>query len=111
MPQYMLVLRADPAGDAVFQALDQQVMYKRYKDWRESVEGQGKKLKDLEGRVMRKGDGAPVVTDGPFAESKEVLGGFFVVTADSYDNVVGMAATCPHLDFGSIEIREVAFTG
>jgi hypothetical protein len=36
-----------------------------------------------------------------------VMGGLFVIEAGSYDEVVALASDCPHLDFGSIEIREV----
>ena len=107
MPQYMLVLRDDPAAFADWSPEDMQKVVQRYRDWRESVQAQGSKLKDGEGRVLRKGAGKPVVTDGPFTESKEVLGGFFIITAASYDAAVNVTSACPHLEFGSIEIREV----
>jgi hypothetical protein len=48
-----------------------------------------------------------MVTDGPFTEGKEVLGGFFTIEAAAYDKAIEIANTCPHLDFGSIEVREV----
>jgi hypothetical protein len=47
------------------------------------------------------------VTDGPFTEGKEVMGGLFVIEAGSYDEAVAIADGCPHLDFGSIEVREI----
>ena len=40
-------------------------------------------------------------------EAKEVLGGFFVVSAENDEGAEAVAATCPHLEFGSIEIRQV----
>jgi hypothetical protein len=40
------------------------------------------------------------VTDGPFAESKEVLGGYFTINAASYDEAVTIARTCPHIVYG-----------
>ena len=49
-----------------------------------------------------------VVTDGPFAESKEVIGGFFIVNAKNYDEAVAIAKECPDYELGgSVEIREV----
>ena len=49
-----------------------------------------------------------VVTDGPFAESKEIVGGFFLVKADSLDEAIEMAKECPDLPLkGSVEVREV----
>jgi hypothetical protein len=89
-------------------------MLQKYRAWRESQGGrilQGKKLKNGEGRVMRKGSSRPVVTDGPFAESKEIMGGYFVVEADNYDTAVETASTCPHMQFGTIEVRAVEIVG
>jgi|SRR5271165_826716 len=107
MPQYMMALRADLSAIARYSPEEMQKLFQRYRDWRESVQAQGNKLKNGEGRVLRKSAGKYVVTDGPFTESKEVLGGFFMLTAVSYDAVVDLAYNCPHLEFGSIEIREV----
>jgi hypothetical protein len=48
------------------------------------------------------------VTDGPFAESKEVVGGFFVVEAKDYNEAVEMAKASPDFELGgSVEVRQV----
>jgi hypothetical protein len=47
------------------------------------------------------------VTDGPFAESKEVLGGFWLLEAASYEEVQGFLKDHPHLDAGSLEVRQI----
>ncbi len=53
------------------------------------------------------GNGSPVVTDGPFIEAKEVLGGYWMVEADSKEEVVKWAQRCP-ADLGDvIEIRQI----
>jgi hypothetical protein len=58
-----------------------------------------------EGKTVRKQN---VVTDGPFAESKEIVGGFFVVKANSLDEAIELAKGCPDLPLGgSVEVREV----
>jgi hypothetical protein len=59
-----------------------------------------------EGRVIR----APkVVTDGPFVESKEIVGGYSVVQAETIDDAVELATSCPVLLFGaSVEVRCLA---
>lgn len=50
-----------------------------------------------------------VVTDGPFVEAKELLGGYSVIKVDTYEQAVAIAKECPaHQDGGSIEIRELA---
>jgi hypothetical protein len=48
------------------------------------------------------------VTDGPFAESKELIGGFFVVNAKNLDEAVTIAKDCPDYELGgTVEVREV----
>jgi hypothetical protein len=110
MAQFMLLLRHTPESFSAYGAEEIQTIVKKYRAWRESQGSrilQGKKLKDGEGRVMRKGSSKPLVTDGPFAESKEIMGGYFVVEADSYDAAIEIASTCPHFQFGTIEVRAV----
>jgi hypothetical protein len=65
---------------------------------------------DGEGRVLQKQNGKLSVIDGPFAEAKEVLGGFFVIEAANYDEAVEAAKTCPHMEFGTIEVRQIEKT-
>jgi hypothetical protein len=89
-----------------------QAIIQRYVAWRQKIQQNGRKveghkLTDGQGRVMRGAAGSTKVTDGPFAEAREVIGGLFIVDANSYEEVVELSKDCPHLDFGSIEIREV----
>jgi hypothetical protein len=50
----------------------------------------------------------PIVTDGPFAESKEIVGGFFIVKANSLEEATEIAKDCPDLPLnGTVEVREV----
>jgi hypothetical protein len=50
-----------------------------------------------------------MVTDGPFAESKEAIAGFFVIEAESLDEAVEIAKRCPGLEFGqTVEVRAFA---
>jgi hypothetical protein len=54
-------------------------------------------------------DGRKVVTDGPFAESKEAIAGFLIMQADSLEHAVEIAADCPGLEYGqTVEVRAVA---
>ena len=50
------------------------------------------------------------MTDGPFAETREVLGGYYMFDAESFEQAVELAKGCPVLPFGPIEIREVETT-
>jgi hypothetical protein len=81
-----------------------QAILGRYRTWSQKA-GRvgGEKLRDRRGRVM-KGDS---VTDGPYAESKEIMGGFMIIEARDYDEAVRLCRDHPHLEFGSIEVRAV----
>ena len=57
--------------------------------------------------TVRVRDGKPVVTDGPFAETREALIGYYLVDAKDLDEATGMAARIPTARFGSIEVRPI----
>jgi hypothetical protein len=60
---------------------------------------------------VRVRDGKRLITDGPFAETKEWLGGYYVIECDSLDRALDLAADCPGAKWGSIEIRPVMDIG
>jgi hypothetical protein len=67
-----------------------------------------KRLADDPGRVMRVQGGRTRTTDGPYSETKEVLGGYYTIEADDYDGAVQRALDHPHLEYGgTIEVRHV----
>jgi hypothetical protein len=112
MPQYVLLLHDSGTMPPDMSPSDIQAVIQRYVDWRRRVQAggrkvEGHKLADGQGRVLRRDVGAPKVTDGPYAEAREVIGGLFILEARNYDEVVTLCQDCPHLDFGTIEIREV----
>jgi len=57
--------------------------------------------------TVRVRNGKQLSTDGPFAETKEHLGGYYLVEARDRDEAVGMAAKIPGARFGSIEVRPI----
>jgi hypothetical protein len=58
-------------------------------------------------RSIRVRDGEKLVTDGPFAETKEALGGFYLIDVESEDEALEWAAKIPSSRFGTIEVRPV----
>ena len=56
---------------------------------------------------VRVRDGEPLVTDGPFAETKEQLGGFYEIEVGNLDDAIKAAAMIPGAQYGSIEVRPV----
>ena len=57
--------------------------------------------------TVRMRDGERMVTDGPFAETREQLGGFYVIECDGLDRALEIAAECPGALTGSVEVRPI----
>ena len=57
--------------------------------------------------TVRVRDGKRFVTDGPFAETREQLGGYFLIDAENLDEAIGIAARIPMARMGTVEIRPV----
>ena len=55
--------------------------------------------------TVRLKNGKPLVTDGPFAETKEQLGGYYLIEVENLDQAVHWAGRCPSAEGGSIEVR------
>ena len=115
MPKFLLVARdrgdwSELAGQA--SPAEIQAIIDKYRVWAEGVAAQGKlvtgeKLRDGEGRVLNGQGKSARVTDGPHSESKEVIGGFWILQAGSYEEAVKLALDSPHLQFGSLELRAI----
>lgn len=77
--------------------------------WRQKLESQ-KKIVSTGNRLSKRGrviKANNVVTDGPYAEIKEVLAGFMVITAEDFEEAVAIAKECPIiLSGGNVEIRQ-----
>jgi hypothetical protein len=103
---------------------DEQVAAARSEDERKAIVGGYMSLaQELRGRgdyvagaplkavaaatTVRVRDGEEVVTDGPFAETKEQLGGFFLIEAPSLEQAVEWAAKVPAAQYGSVEVRPI----
>jgi hypothetical protein len=57
--------------------------------------------------TVRVRDGETQITDGPFAETKEVLGGYYLIDAPDLDTVLDHAARMPNVHYGSVEVRPI----
>jgi hypothetical protein len=77
---------------------------------RRYVHGFGLPRQAARSRVEVRG-GQPAVTDGPFSEAKEVVGGLLLIEAGDPAHALALAARCKHAEWGSIEVREVVKTG
>jgi hypothetical protein len=97
-----------PPPDVIKQVMDE---YNAYTEMLRSsgVFQAGEALQPVQtATTIRQQDGRNVMTDGPFAETKEALGGFYIVEAKDLDEALALGAACPGVKFGgSIEVRPV----
>ena len=61
--------------------------------------------------TIRVRDGETLTTDGPFAETKEVLGGYYILDVEDVDEAIEWARRCPAAEYGSIELRPISEVG
>jgi hypothetical protein len=110
MPKYLLIQRSAPGGVKEPPSPAQmQEMYAVFSAWKEKFKD---RIVDMGGKLLPGGKlvTATGVTDGPFVEAKEIVGGYMVVAADSYEAALEVAREGPGLMMpgSSIEIRELA---
>ncbi|HEV3141887.1 MAG TPA: YciI family protein [Vicinamibacterales bacterium] len=109
MPLYMLLLHDDPTGWTKVSPDEMQKAIEKYSAWtKKPFTKDSKRLADDPGRVIRSQNGKARVADGPYSETKEVLGGYYTIEAANYDEAVTLALEHPHLEHGgTIEVRAV----
>jgi hypothetical protein len=109
MPKYLLIYRNSTEPRPEPSPEEMQGFLQMWDVWFKQFEGKVVDLGDgllPTGRVLQPGG---VVADGPYVEAKEMIGGFSVVAADSYEEAVEVAKQCPiAVVGGAIEIREFA---
>jgi hypothetical protein len=111
--QYMLLIYGDMSAYAELSEEEQATELKRWSDYTEWL-GQkgwmraGDALQPVDQATsVRVQGGERIVTDGPFAETKETLGGYYLIDVDNLDDAIEAAAECPGAQHGTIELRPV----
>ena len=64
------------------------------------------KLAEEGGKLVSRSGGQVSVTDGPYSEAKEVVGGYFTIRAADYDEALALVKECPFLETGTIALRQ-----
>ena len=110
MKEYMMIFRNEKKeGGEMPPAEQMQAMVKQWQSWIGGIAAKGKYSGTNrllpEGKTIKPNK---VVTDGPYVEGKEMVGGYLVVKANSLDEAVEMAKSCPGLQYGgNVEVRSV----
>ncbi|MBL8674860.1 MAG: hypothetical protein JNL07_08250 [Rhodospirillales bacterium] len=115
MAKFMLLLRDDPKAFTALSPAEMQAIIGKYRAWAQGLRERGQlagsdKLRDDPGKVLHHAGTRVAVKDGPYAESKELIGGYFVVEAADYAAAVEIARECPHIRpgaTGTIEVRQI----
>ena len=109
--RFMLILRGGKA-DRTFSPNDYGAIIQKYHNWidelRKSGRYEGGEPLEEQGKTLS-GDRGRLVTDGPFAEAKEAVGGYFIFKAANLEEAAEIAKGCPILDNGgTVEVRKIA---
>ena len=109
-PQFLLLLRQPNTGPAPTPEEMQKIMA-RFGEWMKGLNAKGMVVGtnglEFGGKVLRGPRGAEM-TDGPYPESKEIVGGYVLITADSLEDALEAARECPGLDYRmAVEVRAV----
>ena len=110
--KYLVFLRNVPGKTEQPSSTQMRDMYAAFNAWREKY---GSNIVDMGGKLKPGGKilTAAGITDGPFAESKEVVGGYMVIAAENYEGALEVARECPGVvrPGSSVEVREIASPG
>jgi hypothetical protein len=110
---YMLLIVEGPEDRRIAGREEGERRYARMLKYAEGLKQQGKlvRTESLLGpagavRISRR-DGTATSVDGPFAEAKEMIGGFFLLSVDTRDAAVAIANDCPAAEWATVEVREL----
>jgi hypothetical protein len=110
MKEFALLFRQPRFDRSKVSPIEMQALAKKWEAWKAAISNEGKMASEgqrlaVEGKVLKTGG---IVTDGPFVEIREILGGFIVVKAENLEEATTLAHGCPALENGgSVEIRPI----
>ena len=111
--EYLALIYADEAAWERFSDDERDAAYEQYREFASAASDAavlvaGEELgPTASATTVRVRDGKQLVTDGPYAEAKEALGGYFILDCPSFDEAVAWAARIPAASHGAVEVRPV----
>jgi hypothetical protein len=109
MKEFVMIVRLEEVPEVKFLPDEMQAGMAVWEKWMDDIisknilASRGNRL-GKDGRTIRNGK---VITNGPFAEIKEIIGGYLIIRANSIDEAAEIAKEAPLVGFGSIEIRSI----
>jgi hypothetical protein len=112
--KYLLLIYADEHAFEAMSEEERREVYAAYDELMKDLSEKGQSLAGDElqptstATTVQVRDGERLITDGPYAETKEQLGGYFLIDVDDHDAAIDIAARIPSVHSGSIEVRPLA---
>jgi hypothetical protein len=110
MKEFVMIFRNDTVGEIKMTPEGMLAVSKEWQDWFGSIAAQGKLANPgarlgSEGKLVKPGN---VITSGPYAEIKEIIGGLTIIKAESLEEAIEVSKGCPIFNVGgSVEVRDV----
>ena len=109
---YMLLIVEPPGLRRTRTEAEGRAIYERMVNFSESLRARGlltlsQSLKEDRGARVKVRGGTTSVVDGPFAEAKEMIGGVFLLTCETREQAIAIAAECPAASSATVEVREL----
>ncbi|MFT3911138.1 MAG: YciI family protein [Ferruginibacter sp.] len=111
MSEFILIFRGEDAHAAGQSPEAMQINMQKWMEWMDGLQKHGQFIGaqplKKSGRIIN--GNKKMITDGPFMEGNEMIAGYLLCKADSYDEAVEIANNCPILlyEYGSVEVREI----
>ena len=113
--QYLLLIHDVPSHWATMDEAAMNATMAEYGTYTEGLRDRGVMVAGdalgMESKLVRTRDGGSQISDGPYAETREQLGGYYLVEADSIEQAAEAAAGIPSARWGTIEVRPIRATG
>ena len=111
---YMLLILEDPAQRGTRTRAEGEAVFQRMVDFGNELRKQDKLLAveslaspDADAARVQVRSGQARLVDGPFAEAKEMVGGFFLLDCDSREQALALARECPAAEWATVEVRKL----
>jgi hypothetical protein len=111
--KYLCLIYSDEKKRDALPKEELEALKRRYFEYTDSIRKSGhylggEALQSVQtAKTLRRRNGEVVATDGPFAETKEQLGGFYLIDAKDFDEAVQVASRIPSASFASVEVRPI----
>jgi hypothetical protein len=111
VPKYLFLMHQRLGANDELSPDEMQEIVAKHREWARGLKESGAyRASDLlakDGRTLRRPGQQLQISDGPYVESKEIIVGFYLIEASDYDHAVELAAECPGIGLGTLEIREI----